>query len=192
MAKKRTWRTAAEIEAELAADPEFQKRQREAEERSRQHAAMCNENARPIMEELWALGFEAESLADFIGTPDPYPEAVPVLVKHFQKSGYVEPVRHLLLSALAIPDAKGFAGPVILKELKAQKDKSSDWTWLLANTLREVATPDMKKEIKAILEDDSYDYAVKHILKHRPRKRRKPEAAFLYKSVRGKSQPPPS
>ncbi len=105
MTKKRQPITAAELMAKLQNDPEFLAQQSERERiRKERTAARCAEE-KPLLEELRELGFTLETVWDLVNTATPYPEAIPVLLKHLQMP-YQDRIREGIARALAVPDAK--------------------------------------------------------------------------------------
>src|SRR5262245_6515187 len=104
MAKKRKSITAAELTAQLEADPVFQAAQKQ---RNRERAARSlplRLAEEPIVEDLRAHGIRVSSVWDLVNTDDDYQAAVPVLLKHLPRN-YPEPVREGIARALAIPAA---------------------------------------------------------------------------------------
>jgi hypothetical protein len=103
-AKKRTGMTAAEIMAELSADPKWVAAQ-EAEERDRlAHYKEVLRVEEPITKELRRVGVDVESVSDLVNTAEPYPEALPILLKHLTRA-YPRDTRESIARALAVPDA---------------------------------------------------------------------------------------
>ncbi len=98
-------KTAAELMAELQADPEYvaERQQREAE--LQRKAAEWREAEAPLVEELRAAGFEVESAWDLVNTATPYPAALPILLEHLGRP-YPDRVREGIARALAVRDAR--------------------------------------------------------------------------------------
>lgn len=93
-------------------------RLREINERRRQETARKAKEWRkaqqPLVEELRAAGFDVESVWDLFNRKEPwnkkervrpYPEAVPILLKHLPRD-YPAAVREGIARALALPEAK--------------------------------------------------------------------------------------
>jgi hypothetical protein len=103
-AKKRSGTTAAEIIAQLNADPKWVAAQ-EAEERDRvAHYQEVLRVEAPITKELRRVGVEVESVSDLVNTAEPYPEALPILVRHLTRA-YPRDTRESIARALAVPGA---------------------------------------------------------------------------------------
>lgn len=72
----------------------------------------------PIVAELRMLGLELESVWDLVGRPSNYPEAIPVLLNHLQKS-YSDRTREGIARALSIRfPAVRAAWPILVKEYR--------------------------------------------------------------------------
>lgn len=56
----------------------------------------------PIVEDLTSAGVEVRSVWDLVNTADPYPQALPILLKHLQRGGYPDRVMESLGRALAV------------------------------------------------------------------------------------------
>ena len=94
--------TAAELQAELASDPEFQerKRKRDAELRARQE--YYEESERPIVDELRRSGFNVASVWDFVNDKRPTPAlAAQILLDHLPLQ-YPDRVKEGIGRALAV------------------------------------------------------------------------------------------
>lgn len=103
MLKPRT--TAAELMAQLNADPEFVAAlAREDDELRRLEQEHAVAEA-PLVGALRAAGFAVESAWDFVQAAEPYPDAVPILLEHLQRP-YPDRVREGIARALAVPEAR--------------------------------------------------------------------------------------
>jgi hypothetical protein len=89
---KRKGKTAAELMAELKADPEFVARQREQEQTRLRKEAEFQKAEAPLVNALKEVGVSVESVWDLVNTAAPYPKAVPSLLEHLQRP-YPERVR---------------------------------------------------------------------------------------------------
>ncbi len=102
MTARRPRKTAAELMAELAADPEHQAGVREDEMRRQAQGVELREAERPIVADLQTAGVYVESVWDLVNTSRPYPEALPVLLEHLERGGYPDRVMESLGRALAV------------------------------------------------------------------------------------------
>src|SRR5436190_24384014 len=97
--------TAGELMADLAADPEYQQRFA-AQEAVRQVRVQEERRAsEPILADLRAVGFDVPSVWDLGNRRMPYPDALPILLKHLEKGGYPDRVMESLGTLLAVPQA---------------------------------------------------------------------------------------
>ena len=97
----------SEIEERIRTDPEYRARV-EAHEREHQEAIRrFSEAERPIVEDLREAGFDVSSIQDLLDVRDtePYPDALPILIRHLELGGYPGDVMEALGSAVAIPQA---------------------------------------------------------------------------------------
>jgi hypothetical protein len=157
MAKVKKWITAAELMAQLEADPEWVRRR---DERDATHAAevakiraeMEPEQA-PLRRDLAAVGLAVSNLSELLKISAPYPNAVPVLLQHLKTVRH--PVlRQTLARALTVQEAEGVAGGPILRELEREQDHQARWA--MANALTIVAVPGDADGIAALIDDPSY------------------------------------
>ena len=98
-------KTAAELMAELQADPQYVAEQQRRDEELARKAAEWRAAEAPLIAELRAAGFEVESAWDLVNTSTPYPKALPILLEHLERS-YPDRVREGIARALAVRDAK--------------------------------------------------------------------------------------
>jgi hypothetical protein len=157
MAKRKKWITAAELMAQLHADPEWVRRHEENEARhaasvAKLRAEIEPEHA-PLLRDLAGIGMRVSSVSDLVNMSAPYPKAIPVLLQHFATARH--PVmRNTLARALTVQEAEGIAAGTILRELRRETD--SEARWAMANALTIVATPSDADEIAALLADPAY------------------------------------
>jgi hypothetical protein len=128
--------------------------------------------AAPLRRDLAAIGLPVASVWDLVNTSAPYPEAVPILLRHLATARHPV-VRQGLARALTVREAKGVAGPPIVRELKHEENPETRWT--LANALPVVATAAEADDIAALIADpnleDVRDRLAKALRKPRPASR---------------------
>lgn len=105
MTRRRPLKSAAELMAELAADPAHQERVSKAEAERQRRTDALRAAERPIVDDLNAIGFPIASVWDLVNTAEPYPEALPVLLHHLERGGYPDRVMESLGRALAVKPA---------------------------------------------------------------------------------------
>lgn len=153
MAKKEL-RTAADLMAELLADPEWVAREREREAKKQAAALKFRAEEEPIIADLAKVGFEVGSVWDLVNTNKNYPAAIPVLLDHLCRP-YHERIRNGIIRAMTVKEAKGIAGAAILDELRREVD--SENRWVLANALTVVAERKDIAAIEALHSDPAYE-----------------------------------
>ena len=116
MTKRRRPVTAAELDARLQADPEFQAGKKERDLALAERVARLQEEQAPIVADLKAAGFGVNRLSDLIMRSAPYPAAIPILLKHLVLP-YSDPTRETLARILAVPDAR-YAWPFLVAEYR--------------------------------------------------------------------------
>lgn len=94
--------TATELMAQLANDPEYQRRFREAEALRQERARLLGAAEQPIIRDLRDVGIIVDSLWDLVNPPELCPEALPVLMEHLERGGYPERIMERLGRALAV------------------------------------------------------------------------------------------
>lgn len=94
--------TAAELMAQLANDPEFQRHRQAREAETQARGVELSRAEQPIVADLHAAGVQVDSVWDLVNTAVPYPAALPVLLNHLRRGGYPDRVLESLGRALAV------------------------------------------------------------------------------------------
>lgn len=95
--------TAAELAKKLQAAPEFLAKKKAQDQERLERSARIRADAEPILRELREVGWDVQSVWDLVNVTTPYPEAIPILIKHLQLS-YSDIVREGVARSLAVPD----------------------------------------------------------------------------------------
>ncbi|MBK8010186.1 MAG: hypothetical protein IPK13_02490 [Deltaproteobacteria bacterium] len=152
MSNKKKPVSAAELMARLNSDPEFvAKRAREEAERQARAAEWQRAEA-PLVEELRAAGFEVDSAWDLVNTSAPYPDALPILVDHLQRS-YPSRVREGIARALAVPESK-FAWDVLTRLYRNEGERDAKDG--LAVAISVVADDEVIDEMLGLVRDERH------------------------------------
>lgn len=108
-------KTAKEILEELAKDKNYVEMKRKEEERFSALAEKMRRNEEPLVKALQDVGVTVNSVWDLVNTRQPYPNALPVLVRHLA-GDYHPKILAGIARALAVPDpfAVEHAWPVVL------------------------------------------------------------------------------
>lgn len=155
---KAEWRTAEEVMAEREKDPEWvaMRDAHAAEMQVKEERYLTEET--PLREALHKLGYPVKWVWDFVNTAQSYPDALPVLIDHLRRP-YSDDVREGIARALAVREARGLAGSVIVETLR-EEGLGKQLRWVLANTLTVVADRTNRDGIKAVLAtEDNKDVA---------------------------------
>jgi hypothetical protein len=153
--------TAAELMAELEADPEWVA-QRDAKEREREaHRQVCTADQTELVREIRDAGYDIDSVWDLVNnTPHPilerrflgeYPCAYPILVRHLSVPHRKE-IREGIIRALTVKDGGSEVEAALLNCFQSETD--DNLRWVLANALRTAMPYHRRKkypEIKAVL-----------------------------------------
>lgn len=127
-------KSAAELMAELRADPEFVAKQRAQEQARRENVERYRAAAQPVVDELRSLGFDVHAIGELRRTGRPYPEAVPSLIRWLPK---VEDsaVKEDIVRSLSVPWATEAASTLV-----AEFERVDDGVrWAIGNALDVVA-----------------------------------------------------
>lgn len=144
--------TAADLMAQLAADPEYQRKAQAAEAERQVRVQQLRRAEQPIVEELRAAGYEVNSVWDLANTSDPYPKALPVLLKHLQLGGYPDRVMESLARTLAVKPSVEVWDTLRQLYLAAQGPGEEEG---LAAALAASATADQLDALIALLDETS-------------------------------------
>ena len=99
--------------ARLNADPEWVARRAEEEADRQAREAEYRRAEAPLLEDLRTAGHMVQSVWDLVNTTRDYPDALPILLRHFERP-YPVPVREGIARALGVREAR-FAWPVVLR-----------------------------------------------------------------------------
>lgn len=101
-----------------------------------------------IKKELQTVGIYVNDIYDLVNTTEPYPKAIPILVNLLKEGLTHDGVKEGVIRALAVKEARGIAGPILIKEYyKIPKDKML-LRWAVGNTMEVVIT---ENELESVL-----------------------------------------
>lgn len=156
MKKGKKWKTAAELMAELSADPEFVARKQRQDEEIQRRAKQLAEAEAPLVEELRSNGVEVDSVYDLLNQPTSAIKVIEILVRHLDR-GYPERIREGIIRALTIPAAAGVATRRLIEEFKRLPNETpGELKWLVGNALTVALTKEHVDEVVEILQDSSH------------------------------------
>jgi hypothetical protein len=144
--------TAAELMAQLNADPEYVARRKALDEAfQRKHEENVRAEA-PLVAELRAAGASVNSAWDLANTRNTYTKSLPILLDHLQRP-YPNGVRDGIARALAVPEAR-FAWPVLVKLYRQESEKRMKVG--LAVALSNVADESVMGELIALAKEPQH------------------------------------
>lgn len=102
--KKRTKSriTAEQLMSELESDPEWVAKRDAREQWRKARAARIGREEAPLVREVSDAGLEINSVWDLVNTREPYPEAIPVLLRHLKRRDYHPAIREGIARALTV------------------------------------------------------------------------------------------
>ncbi|WP_156428052.1 hypothetical protein [Novosphingobium sp. FSW06-99] len=153
--------TAAEFGRQRLTDDEKSRLRAINEQRARRRlewSAQLRAEEEPILADLQTIGCDVKSVWDLVNTSRPYPDAIPILLKHLTKS-YSDRTKEGIARALAVSDARD-AWPLLVAEyLKAPMGEVNGIRLGaksgLAAALSAVATDDVISQLAALAKDKS-------------------------------------
>ncbi len=105
-----------------------------------------------VQEELGKVGVQIEDIFDLVNTKEPYPKAIPVLLNLLSEVSH-DGVKEGIIRALAVKEAKGVAGKVLIKEYKKTPKDKSLLLWAIGNTMEVVISDDDIEDVLEIVAD---------------------------------------
>jgi len=175
--------TAGELRAKLLADPEWVARERERDRVQSERVALSRIEQEPILKELHSIGYDLNSVWDFVNTAKVYESAIPILIKHLQLP-YSDGIRGGIARSLAVREAQ-YAWPTLVEAYcREPYHKRVPGTLLmqeakdgLAVALAATATDAVIEELIALAKDRSHGES--RILLLRPLKKSKSPIAKM-------------
>ena len=142
---------ASDLMKNLESDPEYQAMKKREAKDLEENVTLLAEDERDIIEELGAIGYEIESVWDFVNSNNRYEflrkfnssynTAYSILVKHLNVEHHPR-IREGIIRALTEKDANEIASEALLEAFYQEKDIGLKW--VLANALRTVLTRSQK------------------------------------------------
>lgn len=147
--------------AQLEEDSEYRRKTKASEAQRHDRVEELRRAERPIVNDLRAAGVDVESIWDLVNASAPYPDALPVLLKHLEQGGYPDRVMESLARALAV----GPAAPAwdALRELYLHAQGRGEMEGL-AVALAAAATEDHLDDLISLLDEPSRGDTRIHLL----------------------------
>lgn len=158
MAKKTRPITAAELSAELRANPSFVAYQKARDTELAERNARHHKEQASLLADLRKVGCSVDSVWDLVNTDTSYPRAIPVLLDHLAKP-YSATIREGIARAVAVPGAR-IAWSRLVETYKAEPVDPSRQDGrrvkdALAVAVAGIATPDKHEELLSLVRDRS-------------------------------------
>jgi hypothetical protein len=185
--KRRGAMTAEELLREFEADPEFTRVQAGQDAARRDAERTLRAAEAPLVDDLARAGFAVDSAWDLVNTSDPYPEALPILLRHLQLP-YPDRVREGIARALAVRGDAAFAWDTLV-DLYRDEPAGTDAKDGLAVALAAGGSTAVLDDLIELLADPRHGQSrillIKGISRSRSDKARKTLARLVHDPVVG-------
>jgi HEAT repeat protein len=152
-------KTAAELMAELQADPEFVARMRDRERQRQESTEAYRRALEPLLKDLAAIGFRVKSVGELLDGKTNYHAAIPILLEWLPRISDPH-AKEDLVRTLSVPWAKPAAAPQLIQEFKAANDPTGEGLrWAIANGLAVVADDAVFEDLLELVQDTQYGKA---------------------------------
>jgi HEAT repeat protein len=101
-----------------------------------------------LKSELNKVGIYINDIYDLVNTSDPYPAAIPVLLKVLREGIMDVKIKEGIIRALAVKEAVGKVGPALFAEYNSLPKENIMLRWAIGNTIYKTIT---KKDIEYVL-----------------------------------------
>lgn len=121
-------------------------------------------DAKRIVDALQARGVSVNSVYDLVNSKSAYPRAIPVLVMHLPEVTDLS-VKEGIIRALTVKEARGIAGPALIREFgklpyeDSKSDRIQALKWAIANALSVAAAPSDFENIAGLLREKRHGKA---------------------------------
>lgn len=143
--------TLSELRDLLAADAQWVEGRAKEDERRQRMAERWERAEVPLVRDLQAAGLSVVSVWDLVNTSEPYPDALPILLRHLERP-YPDRVREGIARAMAVRGGAKFAWNRLC-ELYRQEPVDTDAKNGLAVALAAVVDESTMEELIALLRD---------------------------------------
>ncbi len=106
-----------------------------------------------LLTELNKVGIIIDDIYDLVNTNVPYPEAVPILIKFLKDGISHQGIKSGVIRALAVPEAKGKIGTILLNEFYNTPTDNISLRWTIGNTMEVVISEEDIDEVIKIVGD---------------------------------------
>lgn len=106
------------------------------------------EESNRIIEALKKAGIAIDDIYDLVNTNEPYPEAIPVLIQLLKEGITNVGNREGIIRALAVPEAKGIIGSLLIDEFYKIPSENMLLRWTVGSTMEAVIS---EKDIDGVI-----------------------------------------
>ncbi|QDT69092.1 hypothetical protein MalM25_20190 [Planctomycetes bacterium MalM25] len=160
---------AEDLVNQTANDPEYQAMRQRKEAEQAQRSAMLDADEASLVAELREArvrvvmnripGQEYDGLPnsvwDLVNTEEPYPQAIPILLKHLDAEHHLA-IREGIVRALAVMEARDIATERLIEEFIKIEDPNSNFKWVVGMAIAETTTPKTGAKVAALALDKAH------------------------------------
>lgn len=139
---------AEEFAAQLAGDREYQRAKTAFDKELARRAAVWRAAEVPVVAELRTVGVEVESVWDLVNTAEPYPSALPILIRFLEEGDLPGRVLEGVGRALAVKPSVAFWDRLSTLLLRPSNDDQAEG---VAVAMAACATADQVEELISML-----------------------------------------
>jgi hypothetical protein len=126
--------TAAELMASLKNDPAFLAARAKEEQERQGELALLEAEYADFARDCFLVGYSLKTAWDLVQTDKPYPELIPILVKHLREENHSAKFREGIARALASPESSKYFAE-IFSLFVAAKEQPPTVRWAIACAL---------------------------------------------------------
>jgi hypothetical protein len=102
-----------------------------------------------IKSELYRVGISIDSIYDLVNSSKSYPQGIPILIKFLKMGISDDTLKEGVIRSLAVKEAKGFAGSVLIEEFNRTPKNKIVLRWVIGSAIEVVIT---SNEIASVIE----------------------------------------
>ena len=149
---------AKELMESLARDPEYQQRMEQKQNSLEESWKVMDDDELELVAELSNAGYQIDSVWDLVNTDTPYPDAIPILMRHLEIRHHPR-IREGITRSLICNEAKGVATRQLINYFKTLGEPEDDYKWVLAMAIAGTATEEYVSEILELARDKRHGRA---------------------------------
>ncbi|MFH0736282.1 MAG: HEAT repeat domain-containing protein [bacterium] len=117
---------------------------------------IMNNESNVLKMELREVGIIIDDIYDFVNTPQPYPEAIPILINALKKELSDKILIEGIVRSLAVKEARGLCNKVLIKEFYRIPKENTFLLWAIGNTMAVVVCQEDVDDIIEIIKKKEY------------------------------------